>query len=59
MIGYVFAVGTSEDGLEFFSALSYFSFSLSLGDGLIKTELPSQRAVKLKTTNHAQLHMLS
>ena len=34
---------------HFFSCLSFlFSFSLSLGDGLIKTEILSQRAVKPK-----------
>ena len=37
---------------HFFSHLSLlFSFSLSLGDGLIKTEILSQRAVKPQTTN--------
>ena len=37
---------------HFFSHLSLlFSFSLSLGDGPIKTEILSQRAVKPKTTN--------
>ena len=36
----------------FFSRLSFFSsFSLSLGDGPILTEILSQRAVKPKTTN--------
>ena len=36
----------------FFSHLSrLFSLSLSLGDGLIWTEILSQRAVKHKTTN--------
>ena len=36
----------------FFSPLSFlFSFSLSLGDGPIKTEILSQRSVKPKTTN--------
>ena len=36
----------------FFSHLSFlFSFSLSLGDGPIKTEILSQRAVKPKPTN--------
>ena len=35
---------------HFFSHLSFlFSFSLSLGDGPIKTEILSQRAVKAKT----------
>ena len=37
---------------HFFSHLSLLhSFSLSLGDGPIKTEILSQRAVKPKTTN--------
>ena len=37
---------------HFFSRLSFlFSFSLSLGDGPIQTEILSQRAVKPKTTN--------
>ena len=37
---------------RFFSRLSFlFSFSLSLGDGLIQTEILSQRAVKPETTN--------
>ena len=37
---------------HFFSPLSLlFSFSLSLGDGPILTEILSQRAVKPKTTN--------
>ena len=37
---------------HFFSRLSFlFSFSLSLGDGPIYTEILSQRAVKPKTTN--------
>ena len=36
----------------FFSRLSFlFSYSLSLGDGPIKTEILSQRAVKPKSTN--------
>ena len=37
---------------HFFSHLSvFFSFSLSLGDGPILTEILSQRAVKPKTTD--------
>ena len=37
---------------HFLSRLSFlFSFSLSLGDGPIETEILSQRAVKPKTTN--------
>ena len=40
----------------FFSHLSFlFSFSLSLGDGPIKTEILSHRAVKPKTTNQPLL----
>ena len=37
---------------HFYSHLSFLSsFSLSLGDGPIKTEILSQRTVKPKTTN--------
>ena len=37
---------------HFYSPLSFLSsFSLSLGDGPIQTEILSQRAVKPKTTN--------
>ena len=37
---------------HFYSPLSFLSsFSLSLGDGTIKTEILSERAVKPKTTN--------
>ena len=37
---------------HFYSHLSFLSsFSLSLGDGPIKSEIVSQRAVKPKTTN--------
>ena len=48
------AVGRCGWGLfgHFYSHLSFlFSFSSSLGDGPIKTEILSQRAVKPKTTN--------
>ena len=47
------AVGAGGGCLDiFFSRLSFlFSFSLSRGDGPIQTEILSQRAVKLKTTN--------
>ena len=47
------ALGAGGGCLDiFFSRLSFiFSFSLSLGDGPIKTEILSQRAVKPKTTN--------
>ena len=42
---------------HYFSHLSLlFSFSLSLGDGPIKTEILSQRAVKTKTTNQPTLY---
>ena len=38
---------------HFFARLSFLSsFSLSLGDGPIQTEILSQRAVKPKPTNH-------
>ena len=44
---------------HFYSHLSFlFSFSLSLGDGLIQTEILSQRAVKPKTTNRPNLTTL-
>ena len=40
----------------FYSHLSFLSsFSVSLGDGPIKTEILSQRAVKPKTTNQLTL----
>ena len=39
-----------------FSRLSFLSsFSLSLGDNLVQTEILSQRAVKPKTTNQPNL----
>ena len=49
----VLAVGVGGGCLDiFFSHLSLlFSFSLSLEDGSILTEILSQRAVKPKTTN--------
>ena len=49
----VLSVGAGGGCLDiFFSHLSLlFSFSLSLGDGPILTEILSQRAVKPKTTN--------
>ena len=44
---------------HFFSYLSFLSsFSLSLGDGSIKTEILSQRAVKPKTTNQPTLFQI-
>ena len=43
------AVGAGGGCWTFFSRLSFLSFfSLSLGDGLIKTKILSQRAVKKK-----------
>ena len=44
----------------FFSRLLYlYSFSLSLGDGPIWTEILSQRAVKPKTTNQPKFFIQS
>ena len=41
---------------HFYAHLSFLSsFSLSLGDGPIKTEILSQRAVKPKTTNQPMM----
>ena len=46
------AVGAGGLFGHFYSHLSFLSsYSLSLGDGPIKTEILSQRAVKPKTTN--------
>ena len=46
------AVGAGGGGLDIFTLIYPFSsFSLSLGDGPIWTEILSQRAVKPKTTN--------
>ena len=46
------AVGAGGGGLDIFILIYPFSsVSLSLGDGPIKTEILSQRAVKPKTTN--------
>ena len=46
------AVGAGGGCLDVFTLIYFFSsFSLSLGDGPIKTEILSHRAVKLKTTN--------
>ena len=45
------AVGAGGGYLDIFSLVCHFSFSLSLGDGPIYTEILSQRAVKPKTTN--------
>ena len=45
------AVGAGGGDLEIFTLIHlYSSFSLSLGDGPISTEILSQRAVKPKTT---------
>ena len=55
------ACSRDEWGLfgHFFSHPSFFfSFSLSLRDGPIKTEIQSQRAVKHKTTNQV-IHVMS
>ena len=44
-------VGADWGGLDIFTLIYPFStFSLSLGDGPIQTEILSQRAVKPKTT---------
>ena len=46
------AVGAGGGCLDIFTLIYHFSsFSLSLGDGSILTEISSQRAVKPKTTN--------
>ena len=46
------AIGAGGGCLDIFSLnYHFFSFSLSLGDGLIWTEILSQRAVKSRTTN--------
>ena len=46
------AVGAGGGCLDIFSLIyHFFSFSLSLGEGPILTEIMSQRAVKPKTTN--------
>ena len=48
----VLAVGAGGGCLDIFSLVYHFSLlSPSLGDGPIKTEILSQRAVKPKTTN--------
>ena len=55
------AVGAGGDCLDiFYSPLSFLStFSLSLGNGLIWTEILSQRAAKPKTTNQPTLLLLN
>ena len=45
------AAGAGWGYLDIFSLVYHFSFSLSLGDGPIQTEILSQRAVQPKTTN--------
>ena len=40
------AIGAVTGCLNIFSRLTFFSFSLSLGNGPIYTEIPSQRAFK-------------
>ena len=51
------AVGAGGGGLDIFTLIYPFSsFSLSLGDGPIWTEILSQRAVKPKTTNQPTNH---
>ena len=50
------AVGAGGGGLDIFTLIYPFSsFSLSLGDGPIYTEILSQRVVKPKTTNHQRI----
>ena len=47
-----FAVGAGGGCLDiFFSSIISLSYSLSLGDGPIQTEMLSQRVVKPKSTN--------
>ena len=51
----VLAVGAGGGCLDiFFSSITSLSFSPSLGDGLISTEILSQRAVKPQTTKPNQ-----
>ena len=50
------AVGADGGGLDIFTLIYPFSsFSLSLGDGPIYTEILSQRTVKPKTTNQPSM----
>ena len=54
------AVGADGGGLDIFTLICPFSsFSLSLGDGPILTEILSQRAVKPKTTNQQTNDLLT
>ena len=51
------AVGAGWGCLDIvFSRVFFFSFSLSLGDGPIQTEILSQRAVKPKTISHLSIY---
>ena len=53
------AVDAGGGGLDIFTLIYPFSsFSLSLGDGSIQTEILSQRAVKPKTTNQSQAKVI-
>ena len=53
------AVGAGGGCLDIFSLVYHFpSFSLSLGDGPIWTEILSQGAVKPKTTNQPECSSL-
>ena len=50
------AVGAGGGGLDIFTLIyPFYSFSLSLGDGPIKTEILSQRAGKPIATNQPTL----
>ena len=50
-------VGAGGGGLDMFLSCHFsLFFSLFLGDGPIKTEIPSQRAAKPNTTNQYNLH---
>ena len=52
------AVGAGGGGLGIFILIYPFSsFSLSLGDGPIQTEILSERAVKPKTTNQPSVRV--
>ena len=52
------AVGAGGGGLDIFSLIYPFSsFSLSLGEGPIQTEILSQRAVKPQTTNQPTIKL--
>ena len=52
------AVGAGRGYLDIISLIYLFSvLSLSLGDGLIQTEILSQRAIKPKRTNQPNLSL--